>query len=129
MSVLAFRRASHLAAEGRGHDLHAVADPQDRNADIEEPWSALRSTGIGDACRSPGQDQANRPASTQLFGRCVERQDLRVDKELAEAPGDQLRVLRTEVENEYRLVGHRSVCAAVLGRIGICGYPDQMPLL
>ena len=129
MPVLTFRCASHLTPEGRAHYLHAITDPQDRNADIEERRIALRCAGVGHACRSSRQDQTSGTALTQLPDRCVEWQDLRVNREFAKASGDKLRVLRTEVENEDRLVGYRNACVVAAGRIGMCRYPDQMPLL
>ena len=38
--------------------------------------------------------------------RRVERQDLRVDRQLAQTARDQLRVLRPEIENDDGLMGH-----------------------
>jgi hypothetical protein len=38
--------------------------------------------------------------------RRVERNDLRIDRQLTQASSDQLRVLRAKIEDENSLVGH-----------------------
>src|SRR5258705_3222482 len=47
-------------------------------------------------------------ARANLLGRDVGRPDLRVDRQLAEAPSDELCVLRPEVENDDGLMAHRT---------------------
>ena len=88
----------HLAAEGRCEELRAVADAQ-------QGQFALNGRKIG--CRSvlvPYGEGAARQNHTPH--RSVERRnlvegvDFAIDAQLAHTPRDELRVLRTEVENQ-----------------------------
>ena len=102
------RRRLHLAAE------HVASS------------AACRSRCRASACpaRTSPDRRAARPASETLVGppdrmmpaglaprnlrrRRRRRQDLRVDRQLAQAARNQLRVLRAEIENENRLMCHR----------------------
>src|SRR5687768_14666438 len=65
-----------------------------------------------DALRAAGQDDGGRLALRDLGRRDPVGNDLAVDVELAHPAGDQLRVLRTEVDDEDRVV------AVARGRCG-----------
>ena len=65
------------------------------------------------------EDDAERIASAELVDGRVVREDLGEDAELADPAGDQLRVLRAEVEDDQRPVG----------RLGVAGGPFDRPRL
>src|ERR1043166_2973054 len=84
------------------HQLHAVADSQDRHAEFPDAGVALRRVFAVDARRAPAQDDAGR---LDLRGRRVVPENLREHLTLADASGDDLGVLRAEIE-DYDLLGH-----------------------
>ena len=89
-----------VAAQFVGHQLGAVADAED--GDAPGPDGRVRPWGVGvvDRVRAAGQD--DRPGAPALeFGeRRVVRQQLGVDVQFADAPGDQLGELAAEVEDD-----------------------------
>jgi hypothetical protein len=85
------------------HGLHAVADTEHRHAELEHRGRGARRVGRRDRLGSAGEDHAARPERTHLRITHVPRVDLAVDAELADAPGDQLRVLRPEIEDQDAL--------------------------
>ncbi len=99
-SVLAARGRNDVAAELDRHQLQPVADPEDRDAARPQPGIGLRSALVIHAGRAAREDDGLRLPAANLVERSVERQQLRVDVELANAAGDQLRVLAPEVEND-----------------------------
>ena len=109
VAVLALRRGSDPPAERLRHQLHAVADPEHRHAHIEERRIAFRRASLGDAFRSAGQDDADGLTCGDERGRRVERQDFAIHRQFAQAPGDELCVLRAEIEDDDGLVRHRTV--------------------
>ena len=91
-----------VAAELVGHELCAVADPEDRDAPAPDRGVRLRRAVVIDGVRAAGQDDAARPALLELgIGRVV-REQLRVDVELTDAPRDELGELAAEVEDDDR---------------------------
>ena len=76
---------------------------------IEERRIALRRASLGDAVRSAGQDDADGLTCGDERGRRVERQDFAVHRQFAQAPRDELCVLRAEIEDDDGLVRHRNV--------------------
>ena len=100
-SELALGRPNDPAAELLGHELHAIADAEDGQAQPVhrrvEPGRAREIHGI----RASREDKATRAA--QPFDRDIERQKLAVDFELTHAARDELRVLRPEIEDDDRL--------------------------
>jgi hypothetical protein len=106
VAVLALARGADAAAERRGHELHAVTDAERRHARIEDPRVALRRPLVRHAARAARQDDADGPARHERVDGRVERQDLRVDRQLAQAPRDELGVLRPEIQDEDGLVRH-----------------------
>ncbi len=97
---LAVVPALHAAAELRHHGLLAVADAEHRQAGREHPVGRARRAELGDAGRPAGQDHRLGLEALQRVLGAVERHDLGVDALLAHAPGDQLRHLAAEVDDE-----------------------------
>src|SRR6185312_9219273 len=97
------------AAQLRGQGLHAVANAEDRHARIEHLLRRLGRARERGRFRPAGQDDALGAERGDLARIVVPGPDLAIHAQLAHAPGDQLRVLRTEVEDEYFVgvdVGH-----------------------
>ena len=61
---------------------------------------AVRGAGVVDAGRAAGEDEAARLQLGDARGRQVVAHDLAEDVLLAHPPGDQLAVLRAEVEDQ-----------------------------
>ncbi len=99
-AVLADVGLRDLATEVQRHLLDAVAEAQDRDAQVEHGRVHVRrALGVhrGGTAR---EDERGRLAARDLLGGDVERDDLGVDARLTHAACDQLRVLRAEVEDE-----------------------------
>src|SRR5439155_2126585 len=100
---LADRGPLHPAAQLEHHRLHAVADAENRDPELEqlarEPGRAL---GI-DRRRAAREDQPARGARPYLVERGRVRQELAEDTALANATSDELRVLPAEVEYQHLL--------------------------
>ena len=96
------------AAELLRHGLHAVADAEHRDAELEDRlWRAARRLFVRRHVAA-GQDDAG---GVELAHECVAYiagVDLAVDLGFADAPRDQLRVLGAEIEDEYFLMTTRS---------------------
>ena len=101
-AVLALARAGHLAAEVAGDQLGAVADAEHGHAEVVDGGvDAGRAVDV-DRLRAAAEDHAGRVARGQLGGGDRVRDDLAVDVRLADAAGDELRVLGAEVDDEDR---------------------------
>ena len=92
--------ALDLATELERHRLHAVTDAEHRNAHLKELRAKSRRALGVDRGRSAGEDQGARGAVADALERDVRGQELGEDAALADPPGDELRVLPAEVENE-----------------------------
>jgi hypothetical protein len=88
------------SAQALGHRLEAVADAEGGDAGLEQCGVDLRRTGRVDARRPAREHDRGRLAREHLVDRRLRGDDLRVDAGLADPPGDQLRVLRAEVDDE-----------------------------
>lgn len=96
--------AGDLATERRGHGLKSVADSEYRNALVEECGINLGSV-VGIYARGPArQDDRGRLVRHQLRDGCGMRNHLGKNLGLSNPTRDQLRVLGTEVNNEYFLI-------------------------
>ena len=103
--VLGGPRTRHGPAQRGGHRLEAVADAEGRYPRVEEARGDLRGAGRVDAGRAAGQDHGLGTARADLLRRDGVRNDLGVDAALAHPAGDELRVLRAEVDDQHHVVG------------------------
>ena len=104
VAELAVRRRLDLAAELHRHREHAVADAEHRHAELEHRLRRAQLVlfvGRGVAARQ--DDPLRRELAHELVADVV-RMDLAEDVRLAHAPGDQLRDLRAEVEDQDLVV-------------------------
>ena len=95
-------------AQGLARQLHPVADPQDRDAQLEEPGVAVRRARLVDARRPAREDQRQRVQLADPLERDVVPHDPREGVPLADPPGDELDVLRAEVEDQDGPLGSRA---------------------
>lgn len=120
-SVLAEAGVRDLAAEGLRHVLEAVADAERGHAELEDRGVEARSALLVDRRRTTREDDRDRVLLSDLGGRGGVRHDLAVDAGLTHPTGDQLRVLRAEVDDErgallgLGLFGHRTPSVAGAG--------------
>jgi len=96
----------HLATQLLRHGLHAVADAEHRNPQIEHHFRRARRIALGHRTRAAGQDDALRAIAADEVFRYVVRVDFAEHLGFAHATGDQLGHLRTEIEDEDFLVSH-----------------------
>ena len=104
---LATVRGADPAPQLGAHGLLAVADAEDRHAAREHRPGRARREVVHRRRGSPGQDdrpQVGAGRRQRRFG-AIERRDLAIDATFAHAPGDELRVLRTEIDHQDAL-GH-----------------------
>ena len=107
---LAGRRRIDLGPHRLAGQLHPVADPQDRHAQLEDRRIALRCPGLVDARRPAREDQGQRVQLANSLGRDVVADDPRKRMPLAHPARDELDVLSTEIQDQYgtcRRVGIR----------------------
>ena len=120
LAVLALRTGLNRAAKLLAHELHAVADAEDRDAQVEDLRIDTRRAFFEHAVRSAREDDALWHVLTELRRGRVEADDLRKDLLLTNATRDELRVLRTVVENddtlELAVIGSHSSWLLVVGR-------------
>ena len=100
MSVLAVRRAINGPAEQLGHELQPVADTQDRDAHLEDAAVDERRARLLDAERAAREHDPARLEGADLLHGHRAGVDLAVNVQLADAAGNELRVLRAEIEDE-----------------------------
>ena len=96
---------ANFAAQVVRHKLHAVADAQNRNAQIKNTGIGL-IIGFVNGIRAAGEDDAFRIEGFDFFQRHVERMQFAVNVGFSHAAGDQLGNLRAEVENKDFVLGH-----------------------
>jgi hypothetical protein len=86
------------------HHLLAVADAEDRHAEIED---RAGGRGAPSSVTRPARPRGSPPSARNRAGRRrrpVERVDLAIDVQLAQAARDQLRHLAAEVDDQKAVV-------------------------
>gem|GEM_PF-5377089 len=102
-SVFPLVRRLDATAQFVRHQLHAVANAENRHAELEHARVGFRRARIVDARRTTGKDDAFRRPLAKLVRRHMVRQKLAVDAEIAYAARDQLVVLSAEIEHRDHL--------------------------
>jgi hypothetical protein len=90
----------HHAPEPLDEPLLAVADPEDRFAELEQAHVGVGRVGGEDARGPTGEHEASGVELPDELEIDVGRMDLAVDVLLADTPSDQLGVLRAEVQDQ-----------------------------
>ena len=101
-AVLAGAGVRDGATERLRHRLEAVADTEHRHAQVEQRRVELRRTLGVHAGRATGQHHRQRIAGLDLVDRGGMRDHLGEHPRLAHPAGDQLGVLRAEIDDQHR---------------------------
>ncbi len=107
-AVLAALGGDDFAAEDLAAELHAVADAEDRHAEVEDSLVASRGIGLVDAGRPAGEDDALERHLGQLLGGSSGPADAGVDVLLSHPAGDQLAVLAAEIQDGDHFANHKN---------------------
>ena len=99
-AVLARTGLGHLAAERAGHDLEAVADAEDWQTQLEDLLVELRRAFFVHRRRAAGENQGLWVFLADFSGGDGGWNHLGEHVRLAHTAGDQLRVLRAEIEDK-----------------------------
>src|SRR3954447_13717308 len=99
MTIFARLAVLDLALEKMTHELHAIANPEHRNPELENRRVRVRRLLRVDALRATREDDPGDVLLAQLRRRRREMIDLRVDLTLADPARDDLGELRAEVED------------------------------
>src|SRR5579859_5305683 len=83
-----------------GHQLHAIADSQNRNPQIPNGRVAVRCPLAVHAGGTATKNHTTGLERGELRGGRIESQNLREHLALANSPRNHLRILRTEIEND-----------------------------
>ena len=95
------------AAELLRHGLHAVADAEDRDAELEHVLGRPRGRLLVGGHVAAGEDHAARAELAHEGVADIVGVNLAVNLGFADPAGDELRVLRAEVEDQYLLTATR----------------------
>ena len=95
-----------LPPERMGHQLHAVADAEDRYAELKNLHIREGRARIIDTGGPSGKDKPLGPELFYFMDRRVEREYLRVYLAFPHPAGDELRILGTEIEDQYSFFMH-----------------------
>ena len=104
-AIFALGAALDGAAAAVVHQLHAVADAEDREPHLEDLGVVLGRVVRVHGRAAARDDERGVAVPAQVLGGCVEGQQLALDLELAEAAVDHLAVLRAGVEDADLLGG------------------------
>src|SRR5690606_16175594 len=89
-----------LAAQLFGHGLHAITDAEHGQAHFEYALRRARRTGFGNRLWPAGEDDAKRVECADIGFAHVERINFAVHADFAHTACNQLRVLRSEIEDQ-----------------------------
>jgi len=104
-AVLAAFAFLDFAGQVVGQQLHAVANAEQRNAEIENLLVRLGGLLGVNTGGPPGKDQPFGTKGQNFARRCIVRQDFGINLALADAAGNDLGVLGTKVKDEDAVVG------------------------
>ena len=105
-AVLAVPPSHDFPASGPGEPLHSVADAQDRHAEGRRIGRRRRRVLVVNALGPAREDDACRRVPRDLRGGSGGRENHREDPRFPHPAGDQLRVLRAEVQDDDRAGAH-----------------------
>jgi hypothetical protein len=98
-TVFRMRRTLHAASEGMTEKLVPITDAQQRQPGTPEGGVGPRCTLSIHACRTAAQNCGGETLRLQLLRIGVTRTEFARDTAFSDAPGDELRVLRTEIQD------------------------------
>src|SRR4051794_19313357 len=84
--------------------LESIADAKHGHSLLEDTRVSGRSIRVINGTRAPGKNDSNGGITLNLIERCRAWQYYGENFEFADPPGDELRVLRTEIKDNYGLM-------------------------
>ncbi len=105
IAELAHLAGFHLPAQLRGHGLHAVADAEHGNTQLEHRLRRARRLLLRDRGVAAGKDDSPRIERAHEIRVNVMRMELAVHARFPHPPRDQLSDLGAEIEDEYPVQG------------------------
>ena len=109
VAVFALGRGANLAAHVVDDEVKSVADAQHGRVELEQFRVSGRRVGVVDRRGTAGEDDADGLVRLNFGKRRCARQDDGKDILFANAPRDQLRILRAEIEDNDCLGVHSLV--------------------
>ena len=106
MAVFALGRGAHLAAHVMHDEMQSVADAEDRRIELEQRGVGCRRVGVVHRRRAAGEDEADGLVGLDFSDGNRAGEHDGEDVLFADAAGDQLRILRAEVEDNDCLGVH-----------------------
>ena len=104
ITELAFLGTGNAASKLLCHSLHAVADAENRDTTVKQPFRRPRTAQLSYRLRTACKNNPLRIELIKLVIGDIERFDLTVNADLANTAGNQLGVLGTEIENQDAVV-------------------------
>src|SRR5262245_42998499 len=101
MTILALGGRGNPTPELMRHQLHAIANAENRGTHLPECATHHRCFWVVDTSRPAGKNDSAGIETANSLHRQLVRVDLTVDMALSDAPRDELRVLRAEVEDDH----------------------------
>ena len=106
LTILALFRRSDFAAQHVYHELQAIADPEHRYAEIENPLVGDRGILVVNRRRAAGQHDAYRRIAADFLQPGITGKNDGEDVLFADAARNELRILRTKIEDDDGLGFH-----------------------
>src|SRR5919109_1754802 len=101
--VFALSGTGHAAAKLMGEQLHPITNPQQRDAGIERRWVGEWCAIAVHAGWPAGENQRSWMAGLDAFPGRRSRDQFAIDARFPHPAGDQLAVLRAEVQHQHQL--------------------------
>ena len=114
MPVFALFRCGHDAAQRTAHQLHAVANTENRNSRMKQLGFDLRRIFGIDARRSSRKDNAFRCFVDNRIRALAVADDFGVDAAFADTPCNQLRILSAKVNNDDSFIRYHRYSSIVM---------------
>jgi hypothetical protein len=118
-AVFAFIAGRNRAAHAVADQLHAVADAEYRDPQLENFPVAARRVGFIDAFRPASEDNAHRRDFLYFFRRNAARLNDGIDVQFTHAACDQILILASEINDDDRLIHTLAPCMA---KAFLCNY-------
>ena len=120
LSIFTDRGARHLPAQGIGHQLGTIADPQDRDPHGEDLCRDVGRTFVINTVGTAGEDDPLGSHLPDLLQSHSIRMYLTVNITLPDPAGDQLVILPAKIQDDDHLSVHSKFpfCACISGPCG-----------
>ena len=104
VAIFTFSGGDDFSACGLTGDLHPIADAKNRNREVENGGIQFWCTLIVNSAWAPTEDDPMNTATVQFFCSGGAGKNLAVNTVLPDPAGDQLTVLRSEIEDRTELI-------------------------